>query len=236
MIKKNKFINDFDLSSQLYFNEISKYKPLSIDEELKLWKQYKYNNDLKARDKLITSNLKFVASVAKGYQGRGLSYSDLIAEGNCGLLKAIDKFDFKKGYKTISYSVWWIRQSILEALKERNILNSEELPSDFEKQQNEEDEIVEEPTKIDFSFEYENENTDNEEVKNIIKILTKCLNKRELIIVSRYYGLDGECLTLEEIGRELNLTKERIRQILEKSLKKLRTEALTNSITTDIYK
>lgn len=236
MIKKNKFINDFDLSSQLYFNEISKYKPLSIDEELKLWKQYKYNNDLKARDKLITSNLKFVASVAKGYQGRGLSYSDLIAEGNYGLLKAIDKFDFKKGYKTISYSVWWIRQAILEALKERNGLNSEELPSDFEKQQNEEGEIIEKQVNNNLTFEYDYENENNEENKNIIKKLTKCLNKRELIIVTRYYGLDGDCLTLEEIGNELNLTKERIRQILEKSLQKLRTEALTNYMISDIYK
>ena len=143
MIKKKKFINDFDLSSQIYFKEISQYKSLSLDEEISLWKQYKYNNDIKARDKIIKSNLKFVASVAKKYQGRGLSYSDLIAEGNYGLLRAIDKFDYKKGYKTISYSVWWIKQAILEALKERNHLDSDELPNDFEKQHMEDDEIYE---------------------------------------------------------------------------------------------
>ena len=124
MIKKNKYINDFDISAKIYFSEISQYKSLSQEEELSLWKRYKLNNDLKARDTIIKSNLKFVASIAKGYQGRGLSYSDLIAEGNCGLLRALNKFDYKKGYKTISYSVWWIRQAILEALKERNGLEA----------------------------------------------------------------------------------------------------------------
>ena len=72
---------------------------------------------MKARDKLISANLKFVASIAKQYQGRGLSYADLIAEGNIGLIKALDKFDGEKGFKVISYSVWWIRQTILEALE-----------------------------------------------------------------------------------------------------------------------
>ena len=124
MIKKNKYINDFDISAKIYFSEISQYKSLSQEEELSLWKRYKLNNDLKARDTIIKPNLKFVASIAKGYQGRGLSYSDLIAEGNCGLLRALNKFDYKKGYKTISYSVWWIRQAILEALKERNGLEA----------------------------------------------------------------------------------------------------------------
>ena len=113
MLKQKKIINDFERSSLTYFNEISEFKPLSREEEFSLWERYRKNNDIGARDKLIKSNLKFVASVAKNYQGLGLSYADLIAEGNCGLLKAIDKFDYEKGFKTISYSVWWIRQSIL---------------------------------------------------------------------------------------------------------------------------
>lgn len=236
MIKKNKFINDFDLSSQIYFKEISQFKPLSHEEEINLWKRYKYNNDLEARDKLIKSNLKFVASIAKGYQGRGLSYSDLIAEGNCGLLRALDKFDYKKGYKTISYSVWWIRQAILEALKERNGINGDELPMDFEKQHTDDDEIYEAPVKENNFIEEEHEQTSIEELKDAIKFLTNCLNKRELIIITKYYGLDGEALTLDEIGQELNLTKERVRQLKELALRKLRTEALLNSITSDIYK
>jgi len=236
MIKKKKIINDFDVSSQIYFNEISQYHPLSIEEELSLWKQYKNNNDIKARDKIINSNLKFVASVAKSYQGRGLSYSDLIAEGNCGLLKALDKFDYKKGYKTISYSVWWIKQSILEALKERNNLDSDELPMDFEKQHSDDEEIYEMPIKYDNFIEDEADKTKIEDLKEVINILTNCLTEREFIIITNYFGLNGDSLTLEEIGKKLHLTKERIRQLLEKSLRKLRAEALINSITSDIYK
>ena len=236
MLKKNKVVSDYDLSSQIYFKEISQFKSLSHEEEINLWKKYKYNNDLEARDKLIKSNLKFVASIAKGYQGRGLSYSDLIAEGNCGLLRALDKFDYKKGYKTISYSVWWIRQAILEALKERNGINGDELPMDFEKQHTDDDEIYEAPVKENNFIEEEHEQTSIEELKDAIKFLTNCLNKRELIIITKYYGLDGEALTLDEIGQELNLTKERVRQLKELALRKLRTEALLNSITSDIYK
>lgn len=236
MIKKNKIVNDFDISSQIYFNEISKFKSLSFEEEQILWKQYKHNNDLKAKEKIITSNLKFVASVAKTFQGRGLSYSDLIAEGNCGLLRALDKFDYKKGYKTISYSVWWIRQAILEALRERNGINGEELPVDYEKNQIDEDDLYQEKNyKTDILITNENE-ISIEELKKVINILTKCLNKRETAIIALYFGLNDESLTLEEIGVKLNLTKERVRQIKEKALKKLRAEALTNSITSDIYK
>ena len=236
MIKKNKYINDFDISAKIYFSEISQYKPLSQEEELSLWKRYKLNNDLKARDTIIKSNLKFVASIAKGYQGRGLSYSDLIAEGNCGLLRALNKFDYKKGYKTISYSVWWIRQAILEALKERNGLEAEELPAEFEKQHTDDDEIYESPAPVLTYFEDEEDKACIEDMKETIASLVGCLSKRETLIITRYFGLDGECLTLDEIGEELNLTKERVRQLKELALKKLRSEALTNSVKSDIYK
>src|SRR5574344_2550105 len=128
MVRKNKTSNEFDRSAGAYFKEISKCKPLSREEEFSLWERYKKNNDIEARNKLITSNLKFVASVAKKYQGRGLSYSDLIAEGNLGLIKAMDKFDGNKNIKVISYSVWWIRQTILEALDKRNSMGAEDLP------------------------------------------------------------------------------------------------------------
>ena len=134
MLKKTKVINDFDKCPQSYFNDINNFNPLSREEEYSLWERYKKNNDMGARDKLIKSNLKFVAAVARKYQGHGLSYSDLIAEGNYGLMKAFDKFDYEKGFKTISYSVWWIKQSILEALKERNSIPSDDLPEDYEKQ------------------------------------------------------------------------------------------------------
>jgi RNA polymerase primary sigma factor len=240
MSKNIKLSSDFDISSQLYFSEISKYKSLSIDEELNLWKRYKKNNDIKAKEKLITSNLKFVASVAKNYQGRGLSYSDLIAEGNCGLLKAIDKFDYKKGYKTISYSVWWIKQSILEALKERNCLDGDELPLDYEKQtiSDDENEISLAIIQSDSNFIDDNNESEliRKEQKSIISKLTDDLSKKEKNILIKYYGLENvKPMTLEEIGNEIGLTKERIRQILVKIFKKLRAKALMLNISEFLY-
>lgn len=236
MLKKNKVVSDYDLSSQIYFKEISKFKSLSLEEEQTLWEKWKKNNDIKSKEKLITSNLKFVASIAKSFQGRGLSYSDLVAEGNCGLLRAFDKFDYKKGYKTISYSVWWIRQSILEAIKERNGIDGDELPTDNEKTSEENDDIV---ITNNYSQNFiDNENTQvlNEEIKNITHTLINNLNLREQNIIKKYFGINCESKTLEEIGDELNLTKERVRQIKEKTLKKLRAEVLSKSITSDIYK
>ena len=238
MLKKKKTLNDFEYSSQIYFNEISNFKPLSKEEEFSLWERYRKNNDITARDKLIKSNLKFVASVARSYQGLGLSYSDLIAEGNYGLMKAMEKFDYEKGYKTISYSVWWIKQSILEALKERAGIEGESLPEDFEKQNSMEDneENIDYIVKSEY-IDYGNTDSNNEELKQVILNLTECLTEREQYIITEYYGLNSnENMTLEEIGDTIGLTKERVRQIKEKALKKLRSEALNNSITADIYK
>lgn len=240
MSKRRKATNDFERSSIDYFNDINGFSPLSKDEDLSLWERYKKNNDMKARDKIITSNLKFVASVAKQYMGMGLSYADLIAEGNMGLMKAMDKFDYEKGYKTISYSVWWIRQSILEALKKRNSTNGDDLP---------ETKIGEEGTELEFNdYEDGSANDDeyidesdfdelkySEEIRLVSKLIS-CLTERERFIVANYFGL-GDCeeLTLDKIGEELNLTKERVRQIKEGALKKLRSEALARSITSESY-
>lgn len=240
MLKKKKVANEFERSAQTYFSEIGDFSPLTKDEELSLWEKYKKNNDLSARDKIIKSNLKFVASVAKPFQGLGLSYSDLIAEGNVGLMKAMDKFDYERGLKTISYSVWWIRQTILEALKERNLIKGDEFPKDFEKPVDIEDDSGYIATNEVFGPEYEDTITNGElkynEMRNTISLLMGCLTEREQVILTDYFGLSGEDeMTLEEIGKKIGLTKERVRQIKEKALKKLRTEALKNSITSDIY-
>ncbi len=240
MLKKKKVANEFERSAQTYFTEIGDFMPLSKDEELSLWEKYKKNNDIAARDKIIKSNLKFVASVAKPFQGLGLSYSDLIAEGNVGLMKAIAKFDYERGLKTISYSVWWIRQTILEALKERNLISGDELPKDYEKPIDIEDDSGYTNTNQTYGPEYEDTITNgeikNKEMKHALSLLMECLTEREQLILSDYFGLTGEDeLTLEEIGKKIGLTKERVRQIKEKALKKLRTEALKNSITSDIY-
>lgn len=237
MRKKKKKITDFERSSIDYFKDINKFSPLSREEEHSLWEKYKKENDMSARDKIIKSNLKFVASVAKPYIGMGLSYSDLIAEGNLGLIKALDKFDYEKGYKTISYSVWWIRQNILEALKKRNIIDGDEImPSeDFDEENNidEDDNITLEKYIDNFNFDALQQNDESSVVKSLIETLTE----REQKVISDYYGFDSKDeMTLEEIGKEMGLTKERIRQIKESALKKLRTEALKNSITSETFK
>jgi RNA polymerase primary sigma factor len=237
MRKKKKKINDFERSSIDYFNDINKLSPLSREEEHSLWEKYKKENDMSARDKIIKSNLKFVASVAKPYIGMGLSYSDLIAEGNMGLIKALDKFDYEKGYKTISYSVWWIKQNILEALKKRNIINGDEItPSEtFDEEDNidEDDNVTTEKYVDTFNFD----TLKRSDETSIVKDLMESLTDREKRVVTDYFGLDSkEEMTLEEIGKEMGLTKERIRQIKESALKKLRTEALKNSITSETFK
>lgn len=238
MHKKKKTANEFERSALTYFSEIGDFMPLSKDEEMTLWEKYKKENDLSARDKIIKSNLKFVANVAKPFQNLGLSYSDLIAEGNLGLMRAIDKFDYSRGYKTISYSVWWIRQAILDALNNRNMLKGDEIPCSMEKDI---DYDEEDAYNIDGRFVEPQEDMDDattrfKEMRSSINVLMKCLTERERIILTDYFGLGNEDeKTLEEIGRKFGLTKERVRQIKEKSLKKLRAEALKNSITEDIY-
>jgi RNA polymerase primary sigma factor len=236
MLKKQKIGTEHDKSVSTYFNEVAGYKPLSKDEELELWRNYKYNGDLKARDRLISSNLKFVASIAKQYQGRGLSYADLISEGNIGLMKALDKFDGERGYKVISYSVWWIRQTILEALSKRNTSEDEDLPFDFEKPvETDDDDYRTEMGDDNFINDGIEENTELERTE-AINLLMEFLNQRERNIITKYYGLDGnKPKTLEEIGMEYGLTKERIRQIKNLSFKKMRSVALATGMTMSVF-
>jgi RNA polymerase sigma factor (sigma-70 family) len=230
-IKKNRVVDDFERSSQNYYQEISAFTPLTKKEEQRLWARYKKNHDLAARNKIIESNLKFVASIAKSYRGRGLSYPELIAEGNFGLLKALDKFEGKRGNKLTSYSVWWIRQSILDAINRRNIANQEDFPADYEEPLNNEETNTKEVVMPDAFIDEER----SDDAKPIARLLLGTLDNREYEVIARYYGLDGyDNETLEEIGASMGLTKERVRQISQKALVKMRGASI-NCETITIY-
>ena len=253
-----------------YLQEISKETMISAEEEVELAQRIK-KGDQKALERLTKANLRFVVSVAKQYQNQGLSLPDLINEGNLGLLKAAERFDETRGFKFISYAVWWIRQSILQAISEQsrivrlplnqvgsvNKINRE--INRFE-QLNERrpsvDEIAEKvdlpQDKIDEALNINGhqisvdapfvEGEDNslldvmangdapmadtslveESLRSEIQNALNALNERERNVVEASYGINQPELTLEEIGTKFGLTRERVRQIKEKAIRKLR--------------
>ena len=253
-----------------YLSEIGKEELLSADEEVELAQRIR-KGDKKALERLTKANLRFVVSVAKQYQNQGLSLPDLINEGNVGLIKAAEKYDETRGFKFISYAVWWIRQSILQAIAEQsrivrlplNQLGSmnkiNRMLSKFE-QENERRPSVDEISEvIDIPEEKVDEainvsgrqvsvdapfvdgednslldvlvNSDapmadhklvaeslQAEIKDALKILTL----RERNIITSFYGIGQPEMTLEEIGSKFGLTRERVRQIKEKAIRRLR--------------
>lgn len=229
----NQYANDFNKTVVTYYNELKKYKPLTKAKEKRLLKLTKKGN-IKAKNELLEANLKFVFDVAKHYTGRGVAISDLISEGNMGLLKAVDKFDETQDIKFISYAVWWIKQSIISSINKKKMLKLVEIdntqPNDnvIEKSiADDEDEVV---SKNDMFFSNESEEhmaETSKAQKEIIGKLLNVLNDREKEIIENYYGLNNNKeLTLAEIGEKFNLTSERVRQINKRSLKKLRSKIL----------
>jgi RNA polymerase primary sigma factor len=250
-------INQSEISS--YLKDVRKLKVMNAERERELAKvmlnpeSTKKERDL-VKKELIEGNLRFVISVCKQYQNQGLDLSDLIAEGNYGLLKAIDKFDWTKNLRFISYGVWWIRQAIIESLNDnaRTIRLPVNIVQEYQKIKkvlNEFDNSTPKkfnnlPHTVDLDLMLnedgdtlvsviKNENADNpEDVFNTKLILREkllniigILEDREKVIIEDYFGLNGSMRTLEEIGEDFNLTKERVRQIKEKALKKLRNES-----------
>lgn len=261
-----KYINfDSEDSLSKYFKDVRKSVILTPQEELKLAKDI-VNGDQKSVEKLVNANLKFVISIAKNFQGQGLPLSDLISEGNYGLIKAAHRFDHTKGFRFISYAVWWVKQSIIQSLNDNarivrlpaNVINK----LSYLKQEIAKFEYANEREPIFGEiFDKDNEimellsfpkctslnkaiNEDGDELielivcepqeENVLIIDNKIkselnktldsLDEREKVIIECYFGVntDFEPMTLEAIGEKYGLTKERIRQIKNKALQKLR--------------
>jgi RNA polymerase primary sigma factor len=263
-----KYVNfDNDDSIGKYFKDVRKSKILTPLQEVELAKKIK-NGDDKAMHELVQANLKFVISVAKEYQGQGLPLSDLINEGNYGLIKAATRFDHKRGFRFISYAVWWVRQSIIQGLNDNarivrlpanvinkiSYLNKEIAKFEYENEREPVFGEIKDKDKDTSSMLYFpkcaslNESI-NEEGDELIQLIASEVEEEELIIDNRvkdqinktlsilddrereiiesYFGINTQCeaMTLEAIGEKYGLTKERIRQIKEKALRKLRHNA-----------
>jgi len=258
-------------SLDLYLREISRYPLIPQEEEVALARRIRTGEE-EALDKLVRSNLRFVVSVAKKYQNQGVSLSDLINEGNLGLIRAAHKFDETKGIKFISYAVWWIRQAILQALAEQSRivrvplnragtlhritrrssvllqeLGREPTPAEIAEGMDIDMEEVEKTLSIsqnhvsldaplapgednrllDYIPDNQNPGPDAETFEHAlnqcIEAVLQDLKEREAKILRLYFGLDSpEPMTLEEIGAQLGITRERVRQIKEKALSRLR--------------
>ena len=223
---------DIDDTTKKYMKEIKPYTSLKKDEEHKLLKAYKKNHDISARNKLVTSNLKYTCKLANQYRNRGIPFSHLISEANEALLYAIEKFDEKKDVKLMSYAKWWINQRINALFDERNKMPEDDLPTEHDSQLLDDN--------ADYAQDYSSENDyinsaffddteDNERDTNImLSELYSKLNEREIDIINMRFGrypYEKE-YTLEEIGKKFNLTKERVRQIMEKALTKMRSQAM----------
>ncbi len=265
-----------------YLSEIARMPVLSEDEEVRLAKRIR-DGDNKALEILIKSNLRFVVSVAKQYQNHGLSLNDLVNEGNIGLIKAALRFDETKGFKFISYAVWWIRQSILNAVIEyprivRVPMNKATLYAKITKESNDFEQKNERQPSVEELSESLDMNT--EELRQLLlslnyhssldtpigddedthlidmisdttlptpdnKLMQESLHKdihdamgalthREVLIINLFYGLGGESrmYSLEEISNIMGLTRERVRQIKDKALRKLRKSSVKKFLLT----
>lgn len=267
-----KYVNySTDDTVSKYFKEVKKSIILTPSQEIELAKRIK-KGDATATTELVEANLKFVISIAKEYQNQGLPLSDLINEGNYGLIKAAHRFDHKRGFRFISYAVWWVKQSIIQSLNDNarvvrlpaNVINkisklNKEMSNTEQENEtvpiyvdmfNEEhdlsilnysktsslnklvgdeggeivDLLVSEPLTLDI------EDVEvNDKVKDELNKILSVLDEREKMIIESYFGMNTthEGMTLEAIGDKYDLTKERIRQIKEKAIRKLRHHTQT---------
>lgn len=275
------YTNRESQSLDKYLQEIGRVELLDSEDEIELAVSIRKNDydSPVALERLVKANLRFVVSVAKQYQNQGLSLGDLINEGNLGLIKAAKRFDETRGFKFISYAVWWIRQSILQALAEQSRivrlpLNRVGALNKISKKFSElEQKYEREPTAAELAEQLEMsvpeiaetikisgrhlsvdapfvQGEDNrlldilpneqqpppdielmrESLKTEVKQVLNSLLPREAEVIKLYYGLDAPALTLEEIGDKFNLTRERVRQIKEKAIQKLKRSGKAKSL------
>ena len=266
------FTNRESDSLDKYLQDIGHEELLTLDEEVELAQRIR-EGDSKALEKLTRANLRFVISVAKQYQNQGLSLPDLINEGNIGLIKAARKFDETRGFKFISYAVWWIRQSILQAIAEQgrpvrlplnqvssvNKINKalnkfeqenerrpsvEEIASSTDLPQEKIEEAIKANTKqvsmdapfkdgeesslADVLYSEDSPSTDAELLKQSLReemaMALSVLNERERNVITAFYGIGQAEMTMDEIGKKFGLTRERVRQIRERALRRLRQQ------------
>lgn len=276
----NSITNRESASLEKYLQEIGHQDLLTADEEVELAQQIR-KGDRKALERLTKANLRFVVSVAKQYQNKGLSLPDLINEGNLGLIKAAERYDETRGFKFISYAVWWIRQSILQAIAEQSRIvrlplnqvgSVNRIARELNKfeQENERKPSVEEMAdRIDLPEEKIAEamkintnhvsmdapfadgednslldvlpNTDSPSTDNVldqeslrteIGRVLDVLNDREQKVIKAFFGIGMQEMTLEEIGDKYNLTRERVRQIKEKAIRRLRYNTKSKTLKT----
>jgi len=237
----NQYANDFTETVRVYYDDLKKYKPLTKAKERRLLKKCKKGN-LKAKNEILEANLRFVFDIAKHYTGRGVPISELISDGNMGLLRAIDKFDESKNVKFISYAVWWIRQAMLESIKKKNTINFVEIEPNTDNDSYIDKRLIEDDEDYtSFNEELSNENDEkskeiSENQRNIITNIIGTLSDRERDIIENYYGLNSSKeLTLSEIGKKYNLSSERVRQIKLVSLRKLRSKILLYDDLEDLF-
>ena len=279
MAKAGRTVNESNRSLSRYLEEIGDFEPLNPDREVELAIKIKQDNH-SALEELVKANLRFVVSVAKDYQGQGLPLTDLINEGNLGLIKAAGRFDETRGFKFISYAVWWIRQSILQALAEHSRIvrlplnrvgtiskitkTAEKLEAEIERSPNEKeigrqlnmtsDEVIDamrisrrhqslnapfrdgdKNSLIDIIKDDNQIEPDaplmNDSLKDEIRNSLETLKDREQMVIKMYFGIERDyALTLNEIGEEFNLTRERVRQIKEKAIRRLRHRSRSKTL------
>ena len=250
-------INQEEISH--YLKDIRRIKVMTPEREREIAKKMKSgqvsdSEKQKIHREMIEGNLRFVITVAKQYQNQGLDFPDLIAEGNLGLMKAIQNFDWNKDLRFISYAVWWVKQSILQSLNDnaRTIRLPVNVVQDLQRAKKEiestdkklDDKYALLPSLVDLDMSInedgdtlvdviKNENADapdyvfenKDTFKKKLFSLLNVLDDREKVIVEDYFGISGPPRTLEDIGSDFSLTKERVRQIKEKALRKLRNES-----------